>query len=195
MFAGMIPSPFGEAFVRETSISIHPFLDRQGKISYTRQKGGGAVELAHKKLDGESGHEAGRELLARLLGGKLPEIAVTEAGKPYFPEKELHFSITHTKSHAFCALSRRSIGIDAEEIGREITLPPERLLSPGELARFDGTREMLLRFWVLKEAFAKLTGRGWGNYLRETDFDPNDPRIQITNGCYLAILEEEDHAF
>ncbi len=153
------------------------------------------MELLHKALQGESGHKAGRELLARFFGGNLPEIAVTAAGKPYFPEDPLCFSITHTKNHVFCALSRNNIGIDAEETAREVTIPPEKLLSTRELARFDGTRDMLLRFWVLKEAYAKLTGRGWGKYLRETDFDPFDPRVQITNGCYLAILEEENHAF
>ncbi len=148
------------------------------------------MELLHKVLRHEDGHTAGRELLADFLGGNLPEIAVTAAGKPYFPGKDLHFSITHTKNHVFCALSQHNIGIDAEEADRKITLDAKKLLSPKELQKFDGSREMLLRFWVLKEAYAKLTGRGWGNYLRETDFDPLDPRVRITNGCYLAILEE-----
>ena len=50
---------------------------------------------------------------------------------------------------------------------------------------------------VLKEAYAKLLGKGWGNYLHATVFDPDDPRIQTIDGCYVAILEEteeENHA-
>ena len=146
------------------------------------------------RLDGRSGHEAGRELLTSLCGGKLPEIRYTDRGKPYFADKSLHFSISHTKNHAFCAISSQNIGIDAEETDRKVTLRlADAYLSPTEKARYDEApdkRSCLLRLWVLKESYAKLTGRGLGDYLKETDFDPNDPRIQIIDGCYVAILEE-----
>ena len=146
------------------------------------------------RLDGRSGHEAGRELLTRACGGTLPEIRYTDRGKPYFADKSLHFSISHTKNHAFCAISSQNIGIDAEETDRKVTLRlADAYLSPTEKARYDEApdkRSCLLRLWVLKESYAKLTGRGLGDYLKETDFDPNDPRIQIIDGCYVAILEE-----
>ena len=50
------------------------------------------------------------------------------------------------------------------------------------------SRAASARLWVQKESYAKLTGRGLGNYLKETDFDPAD--IQIIDGCYVAIMEE-----
>ena len=58
----------------------------------------------------------------------------------------------------------------------------------GELEKYDNSKEMLLKFWVLKEAYAKLTGRGLGNYLGETDFDTET--VQIIDGCFVAVLEE-----
>ena len=70
----------------------------------------------------------------------------------------------------------------------------ETYLSPTEKARFDAALDKstcLLRLWVLKESYAKLTGRGLGDYLKETDFDPNDPRLQTIDGCFVAILTEE----
>ena len=151
------------------------------------------MRLAWQRLEGRNGHEAGRQLLAELYraetGQDLPEIAVTSRGKPYFPDAPWHFSISHTQNHAFCALSQRNIGIDAEETSRDIDPKlAQRILSPAELAKFDGSREMLLKFWVLKEAYAKLTGRGLGNYLRQTDFDPET--AQIIDGCFVAVLEE-----
>ena len=63
-------------------------------------------KIAWCTLSGRSGHEAGRSLLETLYreetGQPLPPIAVTERGKPYVPDSDLHFSISHTKNHAFC---------------------------------------------------------------------------------------------
>ena len=149
------------------------------------------------KLSGLTGHEAGRLLLKNLwqthVGGELPEIAVTERGKPYFPDSVWHFSISHTKRRAFCALSERNIGIDAEEADRDINLRlAEKILSPSEMAQFDAAQDKriaLLKFWVLKEAAAKLSGEGLKGYPNQTDFSLEDPSVFETNGCIVAVLK------
>ena len=154
--------------------------------------------LLYEALDGRDGHTVGRLLLAKLYaqatGENLPDIAVTENGKPYFPDRPWHFSISHTKNFAFCVLSDRNIGLDAEEKGRTVSPAMiEKFTSPEEKKRLGADpRDAFLRLWVLKEAQAKLTGRGMGNWLKNTDFDPFDPKIQIIDGCYVAILEEEN---
>lgn len=149
------------------------------------------------RLDGRSGHEAGRQLLARLWPGH-PEILISDRGKPYFPENPKYFSISHTKNHAFCVLSDVPVGIDAEETDRSINLKlAEKILSPSEKARFDAAQDKhqaLLRLWVLKEAAAKLTGEGLKGYPKHTDFDPFDKRIQIIDGCFVAVLKENHYA-
>ena len=150
------------------------------------------------ELSGRSGHEAGRALLRQLweqnIGGPLPEIAVTDRGKPYFSDSDWHFSISHTKRRVFCVLSRQNVGMDAEEADRDINLRlAEKILSPGEKARFDSAadkRDALLRFWVLKEAAAKLSGEGLKGYPNHTNFSLEDPRVLETNGCFVAILKE-----
>ena len=149
--------------------------------------------LAGEPLNGRSGHEAGRQLLAKMYrdytGRECPEILTANGGKPYFATGTVHFSISHTPRHVFCALAERPIGIDAEETDRQVNLKlAEKILSPAEKARFDGTREALLRFWVLKEAAAKLTGEGLRGCLSHTDFDPDDPRIQELDGCFVAVI-------
>jgi len=154
--------------------------------------------LACCTLDGKSGHEAGRELLARLYfdqtGEKLPPIALTARGKPCFADSPWHFSISHTHRHAFCALSRRNIGIDAEELDRSIKLAlAEKILSPEEKRQFDAAgdpRRALLTFWVLKEASAKFSGEGLQGYPNRTNFRLDDPRVQEMNGCLVAVIEE-----
>lgn len=145
------------------------------------------MELAWQRLEGRDGHRVGLELLRQLMGGTLPEIRRTGRGKPYFPDNPVQFSVSHTKNHVFCAVSEKNIGIDAEEMERTLKTAP--LCSPGELARV-ATPKDLLRLWVLKEAYAKLTGRGIGTYLKNTDFDPKDQRILEIDGCFVAVLEE-----
>ena len=154
--------------------------------------------LLCEALNGRDGHEVGRLLLAKLYaqttGEELPPIAVTPRGKPYFSDKNWHFSISHTDHFAFCALSRHNIGLDAEEKGRRVTpAMMEKFTSDTDKSRLrDDPEDAFLRLWVLKEAQAKLTGRGMGNWLKDTNFDPFDPRIQEINGCYVAVLEEND---
>ena len=49
----------------------------------------------------------------------------------------------------------------------------------------------LLKFWVLKEAAAKLSGEGLRGYPNHTDFSLEDPRVTEIDGCLVAVLEEE----
>ena len=155
--------------------------------------------LAAEPLLGRDAHEAGRQLLARLsaerYGKPLPPIERTEKGKPYFPGSRLHFSISHTKGHVFCALSDRPIGIDAEEAERKIALPlAEKILSPMEMAQYaaaEDPRLALLTFWVLKEAAAKCDGTGLRGYPNHTNFSLDDPRVISRAGCLVAVIEKE----
>ena len=154
--------------------------------------------LGCAELKGLTGHEGGRKLLRQLwqthVGGEMPEIALEERGKPYFVDSPWHFSISHTKRRVFCALSPVPIGIDAEEMDRDINLRlAEKILSPAEKAHFDSAadkRLTLLKFWVLKEAAAKLSGEGLKGYPNHTDFSPGDPRILEQEGCLVAVLTD-----
>lgn len=160
----------------------------------------GDITLGWCSLEGEPGHDAAWRLLQQLYqhrtGRQLPPTAVTERGKPYFTAGALHFSISHTKNHAFCAIAPVNLGIDAEEMDRPIKLSlAEKILSPAEMERFHAavdSRAALLRLWVLKEAAAKRSGEGLRGYPNDTDFSPEDSRIYEIDGCYVAVLTEGD---
>ena len=157
------------------------------------------MRIAGCALNGRSGHEAGRELLEALYrqetGQALPQILKTERGKPYFADSPFHFSISHTPHHAFCVLSDGNVGLDAEELDREINLKlAQKILSPMEKEQFDVAEDKqlaLLTFWVLKEAEAKRTGEGLRGYPNHTDFSLDDPRVTQVDGCIVAVLEGE----
>ena len=156
------------------------------------------MRVGYCRLGGLSGHEAGRQLLARLYreetGEYLPEICIGKGGKPYFADSNLHFSISHTPGHAFCVLSENNVGIDAEELDREINLKlAEKILSSGEKAQYNAAAHKpraLLTFWVLKEAAAKLSGEGIRGYPNHTDFSLEDSGVTEIDGCLVAVLEE-----
>lgn len=149
-------------------------------------------------LDGRTGHEAGRALLAELYrretGEALPPIGISPRGKPFFADSPWHFSISHTRKHAFCVLDRENIAIDAEELDRRVELRlAERILSPREKAQLDAAADKtraLLTFWVLKEAAAKLSGEGLRGFPNHTNFSLDDLRVREIEGCLVAILQE-----
>ena len=154
--------------------------------------------MEYRRIQPGQGHEEGRKLLAQMYlqktGKELPEILVGKRGKPCFADGEYHFSISHTKHHVFVVLKDHPVGIDAEEKDRKIDLRlAEKILSPNEKIRFDqaeNKQEFLLKLWVLKEAAGKCSGEGINGYPVHTDFSPEDPRVQETDGCFVAIVED-----
>ena len=153
-------------------------------------------------LNGLDSRVAGQLLLKSMyeefVGGEMPQIAKMSRGKPYFVDSDLHFSITHTKKTVFCALSDVPVGIDAEEMTRTVSPSmAEKILSPGEYAQYETLPEeerndALLRFWVLKEAEVKCSGLGLRGYPNHTDFDLADPRVTEMDGCYVAVICQEE---
>ena len=151
-------------------------------------------------LKGRTGHEAGRALLQQMyaenIRGEMPEILIAERGKPYFSRGNVYFSISHTKAHAFCVLADRQVGIDAEELTRQVNPAlAQKILSPGELEQYEAAgipNRALLTFWVLKEAAAKCSGEGLRGYPNQTNFALDDPRGQESDGCLVAVVFAEE---
>lgn len=151
-------------------------------------------------LNGGPGHDYALDLLEKLYrietGRAMPPILTTSRGKPYFADGEYHFSISHTRRHAFCVLARQNVGIDAEELDRPLHPPViRRVLSESELRQYAASpdpRRTFLTFWVLKEAAAKLSGQGLQGFPNQTSFCASDPRVREWDGCLVAILAQDD---
>ncbi len=128
----------------------------------------------------ETAHALLREANALLCGDRMPALSRTEFGKPFFPDGRFHFSLSHTRSLAACAVSDRPVGVDAE------TLRPVRprlasfVLTPGERDWLDARPdfdEALLTLWTCKEALVKRSGEGLQFRPREVvlPFDEKGP--------------------
>ncbi|MCL2587995.1 MAG: hypothetical protein FWD84_01155 [Oscillospiraceae bacterium] len=80
-------------------------------------------------------------------------IIYTETGKPYLPGHPVHFSLSHSKTHALCAVAGFAIGCDIET---------HRPVSERLKQRILGTEKASADFfthWTLKESNYKLCGR------------------------------------
>lgn len=113
-------------------------------------------------------------LLAMLLRERrgwrtLPEMAVTEQGRPFFPgAPEVRFSLSHTRGAALVGVSDRPVGADMERL---------RPVQAAALRRTAGaaSETEFFQTWVRREARCKLRGVGVGAMLHsEPPFAPEE---------------------
>ena len=93
-------------------------------------------------------------------------IVVEEKGKPFFLyNKNLHFSISHTKSHIAIALHDKEIGIDIENTRKCNLNLAKRYFHQEEYIYLSSLPkeeqdEAFTKIWTQKEAYVKCTGEG-----------------------------------
>lgn len=139
-----------------------------------------------------------RQLLSRVYreytGQPMPPIEVMPGGKPYWAESDWHFSLCHTRGLVLCALSDHPVGLDAERIRTVRPAVVSRVLAPAELRAYDGTEAMFLRFWTLKEAYAKYTGEGIIGYPNRFVFRLTPEGAQMEgNDLHFATVCQNDY--
>lgn len=120
----------------------------------------------HKRLQ----HLAGRYLL-QILYPQFPIelIETAESKKPFLPNQNLHFSISHCGDFAAAIISKdKLVGIDVELAFAKIENIKNKFLSPAELEivaraglRLNMKNYVLLTlFWSVKETIFKWYGKG-----------------------------------
>ena len=138
-------------------------------------------------LNGMNGSEAAYNLLGYVYRSEFhadpPPIEKTPNGKPFFPScPDVHFSLSHSKTHVLCALSRRPVGVDIESPRQISRLAIDYFCSPDELAMFDP-----LDLWVLKESYIKLVG-GTLSMVKKIRFSLDGDRIVAPDENAFPIL-------
>ena len=136
---------------------------------------------------GLSGSDAVYSLLEYAFrqehSGPVPEIKKTPNGKPYFPARpEIHFSLSHARTHVLCALSNAPIGADIESPRNISELAIRYFCTPDELSFFDP-----LDLWVLKESYIKLIG-GRLSLVKDLHFSRENDRIIAPDNASVSKL-------
>ncbi|MEJ2412984.1 MAG: 4'-phosphopantetheinyl transferase superfamily protein [Anaerolineales bacterium] len=114
-----------------------------------------------------------RGLLRLVLGSYLGhdpaslDICINQQGKPYLPNQELRFNVSHSGKLLLCACSlHQSIGIDIQQIYAISSLETiaKRFFSFAEreyLAANQSPRDVFFEIWTAKEAYLKAVGAGF----------------------------------
>lgn len=145
----------------------------------------------HKRLQ----HLAGRYLL-RFLFPDFPneEIEIADTRKPFLPDEQYHFSISHCGDYAAALVSSTArVGIDIENVTHRVERIKHKFLHPDELAFVqthlpDQYIPLLTLLWSTKEAMFKWWGRGdvdFSEVLRVNHFEFS------TEGIIPALFTKE----
>lgn len=112
-------------------------------------------------------HLAGRYLLPFLFDDfPYEEIEVADTRKPFLPNEQYHFSISHCSKYAAAIVSSDCrVGVDVEFTTPVLQKIKHKFLHPGELhfvnSQFPGQQLKLLSvLWSAKEAMYKWYGEG-----------------------------------
>ncbi len=131
-----------------------------------------AWDACHKIGKNEKAARLSLSALSLLhRAGAVGTLCYDESGRPFFSDRSCDFSITHTQTHVFCALTDGEdgsvrVGIDAEDLDRpdlsNLDAMVARWFTENEQKAFlaSPTKETFLRIWTRKEAYSKYTGEG-----------------------------------
>lgn len=116
------------------------------------------VTHPHKRLQ----HLAGRFLLQYLFPAFPYEmIAIADTRKPFLPDEQYHFSISHCDDYAAAIVSKdKRVGVDIEVPVSKIIRIRDKFLGQEELARYEHNERQLTLLWSSKEAVFKWYGNG-----------------------------------
>jgi phosphopantetheinyl transferase len=144
------------------------------------------VTHPHKRLQ----HLAGRFLLQYLFPDFPYElIQIADTRKPFLPNEQYHFSISHCGDYAAAIVSKKNrVGVDVEEPKEKVLRIADKFLSEEEKKMFNVQSSMLnaqlpTLLWSCKEAVFKWYGDGGVDFKKDiniTDIDFMEKSINLT---------------
>ena len=101
------------------------------------------------------------------------EFDYNKYGKPFLPNNDIKFSISHCKNAVLCAVSADNVGCDVQEYEPALHTAMPSLISEEEaefLSNAEKKEKILLKLWTLKEAYGKYCGVGLNYDTRSISF-------------------------
>lgn len=121
------------------------------------------------------------------------EFIISEHGKPYANNLNVHFNISHSGDLIVCAVSDKEIGIDIEKIRKINPDVSKRFACKNELDYIKTHQNGLFEIWTLKEAYFKCTGTGLGADIKNVSFEISGNGVSCSESgfdcAFLNIAE------
>ncbi|WP_319499419.1 4'-phosphopantetheinyl transferase superfamily protein [uncultured Draconibacterium sp.] len=136
---------------------------------------------------------ATRLLLQKLLPESQEVIDRDEFGKPSLKDSGLNISITHSADLAAIILSEKNIGIDIEQLHRNIDKIVTRFASPKEIEFIEKSNDpqlVKILLWSAKEAIFKCCGVQGVQFNRQIAITPFDYNL---HSCFSGALQHPDN--
>ncbi|WP_319478797.1 4'-phosphopantetheinyl transferase superfamily protein [uncultured Draconibacterium sp.] len=135
---------------------------------------------------------ATRLLLQKLLPEREEVIYRDEFGKPSLMDSGLNISITHSADLAAIILSEKNIGIDIEQVQRNIDKVVTRFASPKEIEFIEKSNDpqlVKILLWSAKEAIFKCCGVQGVQFNRQIAITPFDYNAQSN---FSGVVQHPD---
>lgn len=108
---------------------------------------------------------------------RMPQLITDENGKPFLPDRERHFNLSHCDTAVACALDCAPIGVDVQNFQPVSESVIKKVCSSDEGIRLqvsDCADALFAAFWAAKEAYGKCKGCGIGYDLKSVSFCPQE---------------------
>lgn len=137
----------------------------------------------------EDAHVLIAQAAEELCGVREPEILRTAAGKPYFADLPIFFSLSHSGGKAILAVSDREIGADIQQMRPVDLRLAQRFFTARERAYVGEDVSRFYEVWTKKEAYGKWQGSGLADVLHVDVLEK--PFYTETDGAYAIAVYEE----
>ncbi|MBU8567929.1 4'-phosphopantetheinyl transferase superfamily protein [Virgibacillus pantothenticus] len=140
-------------------------LDAEEKERFNRYK------VASKKIEFLSGRILLKTILGDILG--LPPASISfiknSYGKPFIKQdSQIDFNISHSGNKLVLAITKnKNVGVDIEKIEEDVLEVMDLVFLPDEISYINSQpsyyqrKEAFYNIWTRKEAFMKLSGKGF----------------------------------
>ena len=167
---------------------------------------GMSLEVAIQNEERKIQHLAVRLLFSLMMPeANINDLVMADNGKPYLKGVPFHFSFSHCKGYAACAVSDHfPIGIDIEIIHPRIAKVAHKFLNDAEKAMLVNLNEedalkQLAFFWAAKEAMYKKHEQLGIDFARDfnilglTNLDRGMLSAQITHKGIISSVQLDYH--
>ena len=142
-------------------------------------------------------HLFGRLLLLKafkkhgISPSNLFNIEYNYYGRPYLPNSDYDFNISHSGNFVICAMAKKlKIGIDIETIKAVDFREFEDVMNEDQwnsIHQADDSRELFFNYWAIKESVIKADSRGLSLPLKEITINYSEKIVKCQNHIWHFI--------